>query len=166
MRIETWKCGPPPSTGQRQRYPGRFTFNIKRDYPEFMGDNTLHMFSGSCEWGISTDIREETGCDIVSPFDEIPREDGTFDNVLADPPYADYFMDDWDGRPLPKPIDVLREAARLVKPGGLIGILHIIVIPEYKNEKWKVPRIERVGIHPVLAGTNNAIRAFNVFRRL
>ncbi len=166
MKIETWKCGPPPSTGQRQRYPSRFLFNLKLEYPKFFDDNTLHLFSGSCEFGVTSDIRPETGCDIVAPFDQIPRDDGTFNHVLADPPYADYFMDDWDGRELPKPIDVLREAARLTRTGGLIGILHIIIIPAYKNPKWNVLGIERVGIHPILAGTNNAIRAFNVFRRI
>jgi hypothetical protein len=161
MNIETWKCGPPPASGQRQRYPGRFEFNLRRDYPQFFDDQTLHMFSGSCEWGVSTDIRGETGADIVAPFDAIPRPDGSFKHVLADPPYADFFMADWDGRELPKPKHVLREAARLVEPGGLIGILHVIIIPAYK-----VLNVERVAIHPVLAGPNNALRAFNVFRRL
>ena len=96
MNIETWKCGPPPSTGQKQRYPSRFIDNVRRYYPDFLSTNTLHLFSGSSDFGITTDIRADTGCDIIAPFDDIPLENGSVDNALADPPYADFFMRDWD----------------------------------------------------------------------
>lgn len=155
----TWLCGPPPSKGQRQRYPSRFMFNLKKTYPEFVTDDTLHMFSGSgVDFGTSTDIRGETGADIVAPFDAIPRSDSSFTNVLADPPYANYYQDEWGGT-LPKPKHILREASRLVQSGGLIGVLHILVIPAYK-----IYDLERIAIHPVLCGPNNVMRAFNVYR--
>lgn len=159
MNIETWRCGPPPAHGQRQRYPSRFLFNLQRHYPEFIGDYTLHMFSGSADWGTTTDIRPETGADYVAPFDALPFRDELWDHVLADPPYADHYAGEWH-TDLPKPKHILREAARLVKPGGLIGILHIIIIPAYKELG-----VERVGLHPILAGPNNAVRVFNVLRK-
>jgi len=81
------------------------------------------------------------------------------DNVIADPPYAQHYQNEWHGK-LPKPKHILKEATRLVKPHGLIGILHIIIIPAYKEYN-----IQRVGLHPILAGSNNAIRCFNVFRK-
>lgn len=157
VSIETWKTGPPPARGQRQRYPGRFEYNLREFYPQFLSDNTLHMFAGSATWGVTTDMRAETGADIIAPFDTIPRDDNTFDHVLADPPYADHYQNEWHGE-LPRPKHILREAARLVKPGGLIGILHIIIIPAYKELG-----VCRVGLHPILAGPNNAVRVFNVF---
>jgi hypothetical protein len=79
--------------------------------------------------------------------------------VLADPPYADHWQNQWHGE-LPKPKHILREAARLTTPGGLIGILHIIVIPAYKEFD-----VERIALHPILAGPNNAMRVFNVLRK-
>jgi hypothetical protein len=117
------------------------------------------MFAGSCEFGVSTDFRAETGADIIAPFDAIPMPDGCFGAVLADPPYADHWQGQWHGN-LPKPKHILREATRLVRPGGFIGILHIIVIPAYTEFG-----VQRVGLHPVLAGPNNAVRVFNVFRK-
>lgn len=159
MDTTTWLCGPPPATGQFQRYPSRFMFNLKKFYPEFIDDNTLHMFSGSSEFGITTDFRAETGAQIISDYDNLPVDNDTFSNVLADPPYADHWQGQWHGE-LPKPKRILGEAARTVKPGGLIGILHIIIVPAYKEYG-----VKRIALHPVLTGPNNAIRVFNVFKK-
>jgi len=159
MNIETWTTGPPSRTGQRQQYPSRFEYNLKKYYPEFISKTTLHMFSGSCNFGTTTDFRKETGADIIAPFDNIPLDNCSMDNVLADPPYADHYQNEWHGE-LPKPKHILKEASRIVKKGGLIGILHIIVIPAYKEFN-----VKRVGLHPILAGPNNAVRVFNVFKK-
>ena len=160
MSIDTttWRCGGPSNRGQFQQYPGRFLFNLRKTYPEMMADDALQMFSGASDFGVTTDYREETGADIIAPFDAIPRPDGSFSAVIADPPYADHWQGQWHGG-LPKPKHILREAVRLVRPGGLVGILHIIVIPAYAEFG-----VTRVALHPVLAGPNNAIRVFNVFR--
>jgi len=161
MKLDTttWLCGPPSAKGQFQQYPSRFMYNLKKIYPEVIDENTLHMFSGSSEFGITTDFRPETGADIISPFDCLPVSDSTYSCVLADPPYADHWQGQWHGE-LPKPKRVLKEAARVVKSGGLIGILHIIIIPAYKEFG-----VERIALHPILTGPNNAIRVFNVFRK-
>lgn len=155
----TWLCGPPSRNGQFQQYPSRFIYNLKRSYPELVGDKTLHMFSGSTDFGITTDYRADTGASIIAEFDALPLASESMDHVLADPPYADHWQGQWHGE-LPKPKHILKEAARLVKPGGLIGILHIIIIPAYKEFG-----VERIALHPVLTGPNNAIRVFNVFRK-
>jgi len=160
MNIETWKTGPPTSKGQKQQYPSRFEFNLKKYYPEFFDDNTLHMFCGACKWGKTTDFRKETGADIVAPFDCIPLKDCSMNNIIADPPYADHYQNEWHGD-LPKPKHILKEASRIVKDGGLIGILHIIIIPAYKELN-----VKRIGLHPILAGPNNAVRVFNVFKKI
>lgn len=159
INTTTWLCGAPPATGQRQRYPGRFLRHVEKAYPEMMGPETLVMFAGSSTFGVTTDFREESGAAIVAPFDAIPRDDESFSAVLADPPYADHWQGEWHGD-LPKPKHILREAVRLVKPGGLIGILHIIVIPAYREYG-----VQRIALHPILVGPNNALRVFNVFRR-
>lgn len=133
-------------------------YNLKKYYPEFINDNTLHMFSGFSDFGVTTDFRPETGASIIADYRNIPVGNNVFSNVLADPPYADHWQGQWHGD-LPKPKHILREASRVVKLGGLIGILHIIIIPAYKELG-----VKRIGLHPILTGPNNAIRVFNVFR--
>lgn len=157
--VTTWKCGPPTTHGQFQQYPSRFIYNVRKNYPEMLSANALHMFSGASDLGITTDFRGETNATIIAPYDAIPRPDDSFDAIIADPPYADAYQGTWGGV-LPKPKTILKEAARLVKPGGLIGILHIIIIPAYKELG-----VTRIALHPILAGPNNAIRVFNVFRK-
>jgi hypothetical protein len=93
-------------------------------------------------------------------------EDASVDNVIADPPYGDHYQGTWVGldktgkNELPKPKLILGEAARLVRSGGLIAILHIIIVPAYK-----IFGVTRIALHPILAGPNNAIRVLNVFRK-
>ncbi len=111
----------------------------------------------------TTDMRAETGCDIVSPYDSLPVSlAGKFDLVLADPPYNKGFGSEWTShdKDLPKPKRILREAARMVKPGGLIIIMHIINVPGYK-----IYNVERVAIHTLLTGPNNTNRTLNVLRK-
>lgn len=141
-----------------QQYPSRFMYNLKKTYPEFVSDRTLHMFSGSSEFGITTDLNSETAA-IKGDFHDLPFLPESMGAVLADPPYASHWANEWHTE-LPKPKHILKEAVRLVKPGGLIGILHIIIIPAYKEFG-----VRRVALHPILAGPNNAIRVFNVFRK-
>jgi len=161
LTMDMWRTGPPPATGQKQRYPSRFWFNFKREYP-IDGLKVLHMFSGSMDWGVTTDIRPETGADIIAPYDNLPIKDGSFDMVIADPSYNKGFASEWTthSKDLPKPKRILLEAARVTKEGGIIAILHIIVIPQYKEAGVKC-----IGRHGILCGPNNAIRILNVFRK-
>jgi hypothetical protein len=162
MNVTPWLCGPPSAKGQKQKFPGRFLYNVRRTYP-FEGKKVLSMFSGASKIGTTTDFRKETGADIVAPYDKIPLRGGSFDMTLADPPYTAGFGFEWskDMKDLPKPKKVLKEAARLTKVGGLILILHILVIPAYKEFG-----VERVGLHPIFCGPNNVIRVLNVFKKV
>lgn len=121
------------------------------------------MFSGSCDWGDTTDVRPETGADIVAPYDALPDGLGPYDVVVADPPYTAGFGQRWagEGAPpdLPRPKRIAASAMRVLRPGGLLLLLHIIVLPAYKDLG-----MERIALHPILCGPNNAIRVLNVMR--
>ena len=160
--TDMWRTGPPPRSGQFQRYPGRFWFNFKKHYP-LNGLRVLHMFSGSLDWGDTTDIRPESGATIIAPYDRLPIADASYDLVVADPPYNRGFASEWTthSKDLPRPKTILHEAARVTKKGGIIAILHIILIPAYKTA-----HVRRIGLHAILCGENNAVRLLNVFRRV
>lgn len=164
MAIDTttWLCGPPPAKGQYQRFPSRFLYNLKKNYP-YEGKKVLSMFSGASGIGDTTDIRKESGASIIANYDQLPIQNSKYDMVIADPPYTVGFSQEWVStlKNVPKPKRILRESARVVKPGSLILILHVIVIPAYKEFG-----VERIALHPILCGPNNAIRVLNVFRKL
>lgn len=164
LDTTTWLCGPPPANGQRQRYPGRFEYNLRKHYIE-EGMRILHMFSGSCAWGETTDVRAETGADIVAPYDALPAGLGPYDLVVADPPYTSGFGQRWTKESadaaLPRPKRIAASAVQVLKPGGLFLLLHIIILPAYKDLG-----LERVALHPILTGPNNAIRVLNVMRKM
>ena len=157
LDTSTWLCGPPVSTGQKQQFPARFEYNLQRTY--LIDDpKTLVLFSGACSWGETTDIRPETGATYVCPYDELPNGIGPYDVVLADPPYNAGFAKEWEAD-LPRPKRIARSACSVLRVGGLFLLLHIIVLPAYKDLGLK-----RVALHPVLCGPNNAIRVLNVLR--
>jgi len=158
MDTTTWLCGNPPAQGQAQRFPGRFEYNLRNTYLQ-SGMDVLVMFSGSCDWGDTTDIRGETGAQYVAPYDELPVEIGPYDMVVADPPYNAGYAAEWKAK-LPRPKRIARSAMQVLRPGGLFLLLHIIVLPAYKDLG-----MERVAIHPILCGPNNAIRVLNVMRK-
>ena len=161
LDTSVWLCGPPPSSGQKQRFPSRFLYNLKKAYP--ITQKTLWMFSGSIqELGDTTDIRPETGAKFVCPYDDLIAPRNHYDMVIADPPYTVGFSQEFVSslRDVPKPKRILREATKVTVMGGLILILHIIIIPAYKEFG-----VRRIALHPIFCGPNNSIRVLNVFRR-
>lgn len=167
--FQVFKCGPPPAHGQMQRYPGRFKSELAKYYPEVLHPQTIHLFSGSCDWGKTCDMRETTKADFVCDFRDLPNQlppGQQFEHCIADPPYNDMWHGEWIGshpelEELPKPKQILSTAAQIVKPGGLVLILHIILVPDYQD----LP-VKRIDYHPVLAGPNNALRGVSVFKVL
>jgi len=170
LDTTTWLCGPPPATGQYQRYPSRFIINLKKTYRDLIKDKkVLEMFSGTgamksldCAKFVTSDSRKETGADIIGLYNYLPLKSNTFDIVIADPPYTMGFARQWTNleKDIPKPKYVLGEASRLTKQSGLIFILHVIIIPAYKEFE-----VKRIALHPILTGANNAIRVLNVFQK-
>lgn len=141
-------------------YPHRF---LEFAY-EVMGvvdpSKVLHLCSGSMKTGIRVDIRPEMNPDIVADCRNVPLPDGSVDFILADPPYASDYARNLYGTEAsyPKPGEILKEAARLLKPGGKIGLLHFIVPVTRKPMKM-------LGVYGVTTGAGYAIRAWSLWQR-
>lgn len=123
-------------------------------------EEVLHLCSGSVRSGITVDIRPETRPKIVADARQAPFADESFRAILIDPPYnEDYAKNLYGtGKDYPRPGHLLREAARLLKVGGRVGLLH-----------FQVPMIRRplkiVGVWGITTGSGYAIRAFTVLEK-
>lgn len=138
-------------------YPIRF---LPRAY-EWLGvtnpDLVLHLCSGSMRRGIRVDIRPEMQPDIVCDARHTPFDDESFDWIMIDPPYSEEYAHNLYGTKAhyPLPGQLMKEACRLLRPGGRVGFLH-----------FQVPMIRKplkiLDVKGITTGLGYAIRAFTI----
>jgi hypothetical protein len=71
------------------------------------------------------DLRLEAQPSVIANGTTLPFRDGIWKAVMLDPPYTDAYARNLYGTENPRPAWLLREAARIVMPGGRIGFMHI-----------------------------------------
>ena len=120
----------------------------------------LHLCSGSVLTGTRVDIRPEMKPTVCCDARNTPFPGESFDYILSDPPYAESYAENLygTGKDYPKPGELLKEAERLLRPGGHFGILHFIVPVNRKPMKI-------VNVWGVTTGSGYAIRAWTLFRK-
>lgn len=115
---------PNPVYGQ---YPRGF---IEKLVPRMECDrrDILHVCSGCLPpgEGIRVDIRPEAKPDIVADGRALPFADGSIKAVMIDPPYTSHYATELYGVEYPRPAHLMAEAARVVRPGGIIAFIHYI----------------------------------------
>ena len=129
---------------------------------QFLGDihrdDILHVCSGTLTEKWTVDIRAEARPAVQASGTELPFRDASFAAVMLDPPYSDEYARNLYRTGNPRPSWLLKEAARVVRPGGRIGLLHV-AIPFAPPDCWLV-RVEGV-----TTGVGFRIRAFTIFER-
>lgn len=158
--LGTWAIG---NTYRREKgyhgeFPPSFLNRILAMFPD--KKTRLFVFSGTLDRydGITVDINPALNPNIVSSVEDMPLEASHFDLAIADPPYSDIDAKKY-GYPLPSKPKCMRELARVVKPGGYLIWLDLMV-PKYRNEDWKL-----VGIIGLYCGTNRRFRSIAIFER-
>lgn len=124
-------------------------------------DDVLHVCSGSLPKGsgVRVDIRAEQRPDIAADGRNLPFADGVFVAALIDPPYTPDYARDLYSVDYPTPLSLVREAARVVRPGGVVGFLHFQV-PLVHGAPLSYERI-----WGITTGPGYAARAFTVMRK-
>lgn len=123
-------------------------------------DEVLHVCSGTLgpreKWTV--DMRVAAQPSVVARGEALPFLDAVFRAVMIDPPYTEEYARNLYRSEFPRPSHLLREAARVVVPGGRIGLLHIAVpiTPD---------GCEFVTSFGVVPGPGFRIRAFTVYER-
>lgn len=156
-----WYCG---TSFQRVKlygeYPQGFLKRALALFPRAI--DILHCPSGTVIGpGVTVDLhRDEVRCpQIVAGADALPFEDNSFDLYLSDPPYSPEDSKKYGCGTYPMR-KALREARRVLRPGGHLGMLHTYY-PPYKRGEWRL-----VGLIAVVLGVQRATRMFSIFEVL
>jgi SAM-dependent methyltransferase len=97
--------------------------------------------------------------DFVTSCDALPFEPGSFDLILSDPPYTKADSKIYGCPPFPMG-KFMKEAHRVLRPGGHLGMLHTSY-PSFRRKEWKL-----VGLIAVVTGFVRATRMFSIFEQV
>lgn len=158
--FDAWRCERPFFQVPKfyGTYPQGFLAKALSEFPN--AKDILHCPSGSVAGpGITVDaVRDQYRCpQIVASADAIPLPDNSFDLFLSDPPYKEKDAKKYGCPPFPLG-GMMKEAFRLVRPGGYFAMLHLWC-PNYSPEHFTL--VKQVAIY---TGTEQYVRLFSIFK--
>lgn len=120
----------------------------------------LHVCSGSLPpgEGIRVDIREAAMPDILADGRKLPLPSASIAAVMIDPPYSADYAKSLYGVEYPRPSHLLREAARVVRPGGRIALVHYITAKPVAGTRF----VKAFGLS---TGFDMPMRAVSIYER-
>ncbi|KKK60132.1 hypothetical protein LCGC14_3027420 [marine sediment metagenome] len=156
-----WYCSTPWRKAKLYgEYPATFLKRALALFPDAV--DILHAPSGTLESvsGITLDLVADDvrHPDYVACCSNMPFRNGSFDLILSDPPYSKKDSAIYGCPPFPMNRFV-KEAHRVLRPGGYLGVLHVYY-PSYRRKDWKL-----VGLIAIITGFMRMTRIFSIFER-
>jgi len=158
-----WYCGTSwTRVGLHGQYPPTFLKRALALFPH--ARDILHVPSGTLgkrDGGITVDriVDQARRPMVMADASALPFNDEAFDLVLSDPPYSNEDSKLYGCEPYPLGKSI-KEAWRVLRPGGHLGMLHTFY-PSYRRQDWRI-----VGLIAVITGFHRATRVFSVFRKV
>jgi SAM-dependent methyltransferase len=141
------------------QYPATFLKRALALFPS--AERILHCPSGTVTGpGMTVDLVRDKirQPQIVASADRLPFKPCSFDLYLSDPPYNDHHCKIYNCPPYPLRL-AMREAHRVLRPGGYFALLHFNW-PSFHPSEWQLK-----GLIGVVTGANRASRIFSLFER-
>jgi len=139
------------------RLPKGFLTRIALPWLQAPRSEVLHVCSGSLRERYTVDIRPEVKPWLVADGAALPLADNSFAAVLLDPPYVPAWARQY-GTKYPPTYPLLREAVRVCKRGGRIGILHFLIPFTPKGTRL-------MKVFGISVGMGYQMRAFTVYEK-
>ena len=125
----------------------------------YEGGLILEPFGGKAHIDISVDLKSECKPTVVADAHHLPFRSDSFSLICADPPYNREYEKKY-GCPKVRLKNVLDECMRVLKPKGVIALLHFNCPANPKANPFK--RLALIGI---TCGVNHKIRALSVWQK-
>lgn len=119
-------------------YKGSYPLHFEKKIKRYLQGRLLHLFCGSSNLGITSDIKFKNKPDIVCDSHFLPFKNECFDSILADPPYSNELSKELYGTGDIKPKTWIKEAVRVLKKGGKIGVYHWYLTPRPPGCGWSM----------------------------
>lgn len=121
-------------------------------------NQVLHLCSGSVRIGWTVDIRKSTEPKVVADVRHLPFANGAFQWAIADPPYSEEWAQNLygTGSSYPKPLEIMKEMGRVLRPNGRCGLLHNQV-PFFRKP------LTLLRVRGISQGLGFALKAWSVF---
>lgn len=120
----------------------------------------VHVCSGALPpgEGIRVDIRPDAHPDIVADGRDLPFATGSIAAMMIDPPYTTHYARELYNVDYPRPAHLIREARRVLRPGGRLAFVHYIT-------PTPPPGLHFVKGFGLSTGFNMPIRALSIYER-